>query len=323
MRTAPVPAAHLGLTWRPLTPPDVDSHLTDLANRAEIADRSLHPFTRSRIAHLLSLPGLDPDRDSLAGFDGTGVLRAAGLVQSEPSHPRALLWATLDPAWRGRGVGRALFAWQEDRAREILLEVADGRTSRIGVHVDAHLADRRRMCVAAGYAPVRTTENLELSLSQVPGRPTPVQPDAVGNAGVRIAAWTPAAGAAARTVHDVAFDGAGAQDPGTWAGLVRRLRPAWSFLAVDGAEPVGFVISSHDPDEDGARVAYTDLLAVRPDRAGAGIGRALLSTALRAYAADDMDVARLDVDARNPARDLYAGLGYRLRGAGVLYSIEL
>ncbi|WP_235939959.1 GNAT family N-acetyltransferase [Occultella kanbiaonis] len=316
--TAPPPGAHLGLTWRALTAADVDTAAA-LAARAEAVDRSLHPFTRGRIEGLLLSPGTEPERDSLAGFDSAGVLRAAGLLQTEPSHPRVMLWATLDPAWRGRGVGRALLGWQEGRAREILT-AAPGRRGRIGVLVDEHLADRRRMCVAAGYAPTRTVHNLERALA---GDERPTAPGATGPAGVRIVGWSAAAVDGARAVHDVAFDRVAAQDPQLWSGMLRRLRPAWSFVAMDGAEVVGFVISSHDPDDGDARVAYSDLLAVRPDRAGAGIGRALLTTALHAYSADDMDVARLDVDARNPARDLYAGFGYRLRGSGVLYSIEL
>ncbi|WP_223403957.1 GNAT family N-acetyltransferase [Occultella gossypii] len=319
--TAPPPGAHLGLTWRALTAADVDT-AADLADRAEAVDRSLHPFTRGRIEDLLLSPGTEPEHDSLAGFDGAGVLRAAGLLQVEPSHPRVMLWATLDPAWRGRGVGRALLGWQEGRAREIL-SAAPGRRGRIGVLVDEHLADRRRMCVAAGYAPTRTVHNLELPLPVDQGSAAPGRAIAAEPAGLRIVAWYPSAGDGARAVHDVAFDTAAAQDPQTWSGLLRRLRPAWSFVALDGGDVVGFVISSHDPELGDGRVAYTDLLAVRPDRAGAGIGRALLTTALHAYSADDMDVARLDVDARNPARDLYAGLGYRLRGSGVLYSIEL
>jgi mycothiol synthase len=317
--TAPHPGSHLGLTWRALTSADVDA-AAELAARAEAVDRSLHPFTRGRIEDLLLSPGTEPEHDSLAGFDGAGALRAAALVQVEPSHPRVMLWATLDPAWRGRGVGRALLGWQEGRAREVL-SALPGRGGRIGVHVDEHLADRRRMCVAAGYAPTRTVHNLELALPVAQGPAAPGT--AAADPGLRIAAWTPTAGDGAWAVHDVAFDTAAAQDPQTWSSLLRRLRPAWSFVALDGGDVVGFVISSHDPDDGDARVAYTDLVAVRPDRAGAGIGRALLTTALRAYSAGDMDVARLDVDARNPARDLYAMLGYRLRGSGVLYSIEL
>ena len=55
------------------------------------------------------------------------------------------------------------------------------------------------------------------------------------------------------------------------------------------------------------------------------MGRALLTAAMRAYAADGMDYAAAGVDSENPsgAVDLYEGLGYHATRGTILYGLDV
>lgn len=80
----------------------------------------------------------------------------------------------------------------------------------------------------------------------------------------------------------------------------RRVPGAWTTLAVDGADVVGFVTVTLDEIK---------LLYVRPDRHGEGIGRLLLQAALARIGG----VAKLAVYSRNQrARRLYERAGFTL-----------
>lgn len=321
------PGAHLGLTWRPLSVDDVEAAAA-LALAADAADRPLHPFTPHQIVQALTSPAADLAHNSLAGFSPQGVLRAMGLVRGEPERHRALLLATIHPQWRRRGIGRSLLRWQDARARQLLEESGTGaeglRGARIGVFVDEHLTDRRRMCAAAGFAPVRWYRVLERQVRGADLPPVAPVPR------VRIVGLGPQWSEATRMAHHEAF----ARDfepavlsPRRWAERMAGTHFPWSFLALTERDEIaGYVLSSRSPQAwtDGT-FGSTDFLGVRPAHRGRGIGRALLTRAIRAYAADDIQGARLDVDTENSsgALDLYASLGYEAREATVLYSIEL
>ena len=70
---------------------------------------------------------------------------------------------------------------------------------------------------------------------------------------------------------------------------------------------------------------YTDALCVRRSYRGRRIAPALLAAGMRAYAADGMQYAVLDVDTENPtgAYGLYSSLGYQKTVGSRMLSIEL
>ncbi len=82
-------------------------------------------------------------------------------------------------------------------------------------------------------------------------------------------------------------------------------------------------------DEDfpvrGYTFRYTELLGVRRAYRGRRVAVAALAAAMRAFAADGMQYAALDVDTENPsgAHGLYASLGYEKVTGSRMYSIEL
>ncbi|WP_324650929.1 GNAT family N-acetyltransferase [Georgenia sp. H159] len=325
---ATIPGAHLGLTWRPLTPDDSDAAMA-LVERCETVDQPVLRTSRARVEEILARPSTGMKADSLGGFDTGNELRAAAFVYSprgDETHARVFIAASIDPSWRGRGIGRALLTWQDDRARQILATLDPELPGRIAAYVDEHLEDRRRLYAAAGFSPKRTFREMRLPLTE--------EPQAVGvPEGYEIRQWSPEIDGAVRRAHNEAFrDHWGSQpvDEGTWSAQLRDLEPSWSMVAVhvDSGEVAGYALTArheHQWEALGHSEGFTELLGVLREHRGSGVARALLVSVLSALHRDGVDVAALDVDMENPsgAYHFYTRMGYEPRTARILYTIEV
>src|SRR5690554_3656012 len=225
---AAVPAPHLGLTWRALTTDDVD-HVHALIGRCEAVDQPVLRTARAQVEDVLGRPATGMKADSLGGFDSSGELRAAAFVHAplgDETHARVFISASVDPSWRGRGIGRALLTWQDDRARQILATLDPSLPGRIAAYVDEDLEDRRRLYAAAGFSPKRTFREMRLRLTEEPEVSRVPE-------GYEIRQWTPELDDAVRRAHNEAFrDHWGFQpvDEDTWAARAREIEPAWSVV---------------------------------------------------------------------------------------------
>jgi ribosomal protein S18 acetylase RimI-like enzyme len=102
----------------------------------------------------------------------------------------------------------------------------------------------------------------------------------------------------ARSIEEVmtGFQGQGVFDPGAW------------WLASDGDNPVGVLLTSAIPDEDAWEISY---VGVVPEARRRGYGREIVTRALFEARAVDVGQVFLTVDARNePAWKLYRSLGF-------------
>lgn len=321
-----VPPAHLELSWRPLQLGDVDA-LHALVVAVEEADGAPVRTSREELVETLSEPWRDLLRDSLGGWDADGVLRAYALVTVRPGDEhtiRAFLTGGVDPAWRGRGIGRAVLAWMEGRGRQKLAESGKDGPGRLAVYVDENARDHRRLYAAAGFSPIRWYTQMRRDLS----RPLP---DAVPLEGVRVVPWAPELDDAVRLAHNEAFAdhwGSEPRTPEDWR-HGPHFAPSWSFVALDDAgEVVGYTLSGrYDQDWPvlGYTFGYTDLLGVRPAWRGRRVAVALLVRAMTAFRDDGMAYAMLGVDTANPsgAHGLYERLGYESVHGEVMYSVEI
>ena len=325
---AAVPGPHLGLSWRALTPADLDEAAA-LSERCEAVDRPILRTTRTQLADILGRPGTGMKSDSLGGFDGAGQLRAAAFVhapQGDETHARVFIAASVVPSWRGRGIGRALLTWQDDRARQILATLDPNLPGRIAAYVDEDLADRRRLYAAAGFSPKRTFRQMHRRLTEAPA-PAEV-PE-----GYTIRPWTPEIDGHVRRVHNTAFRDHWGSQPVTedaWTAMLRDLEPGWSAVAVHEATGAvaGYALTvrhEHQWEARGHSEGFTELLGVLREHRGGGLARALLSTVLGALYRDGIEVAALDVDLENPsgAVHFYERMGYQPGPARILYTIEV
>jgi len=209
----------------------------------------------------------------------------------------------VDPERFGEGIGTALRAWAEDRARE------KGLTT-IRQDVGDRNAAAREHLTAAGYERERSYWRMELELD---GSETPPQPPK----GFAIRAFDPAADAhALYVVSEAAFAGNSDYRPETETHFTdehlhaHNLRPELSVVAEQEGRVAGFALVR----DHGEKVAYVDLLAVHPDSAGKGLGSALLRTAYAGAAQAGFRSGRLGVASDNPnAIRLYARVGMTQR----------
>ena len=177
---APVPPAHLGLYWRPSR--ETDSwKIRELIHLTEQHSHPARPASEGEITRLtqaLSHPEL---QDCLIGLDSRGNLAAFGSVTLQPdekTYARADLFAVTAEHWRGRGIGRALLAWQDVRARELMLDYYGEdyeRPAQIRNVVDERAGDRRMLYAAAGFSAQRTIKVFShhlapATLAELPGK---------------------------------------------------------------------------------------------------------------------------------------------------------
>ncbi|MGO4383908.1 GNAT family N-acetyltransferase [Specibacter sp. RAF43] len=302
-----------GLTFRPLTPGDVEPWLA-LVVRIAYAENAPWHEQRSDLVEVLESRVNPVAENSLLGVDAGGVPRAYGYLAKNPGGLTGYAFGGVDPQWQRRGIGAAVLAWQEGMVRHRFS--ADRQPApRLRTYTTEAGAAHRALLTGAGFAVVRYFSEMLRPLSEVPVVPIPD--------GVRVVPFAAGLGEPVRLAHNEAFAdhwGSEPEDPQQWGFLLNHdgFRPDWSSVAVDAAtgEVAGYQMSMYDPDrfaKEGRAEGYTELLGVRRAWRGRGIARALLADAMARYKAAGMDHACLDVDTENPtgALGLYERMGYR------------
>ena len=334
------PDAWLGLAWRPLTGEDVPAWHA-LQQVVEDADALSERWSAPDLHELLlDGPGKDPERQSLVGTDGDGTPCAWAHVDpdAEPvGRVRVRLHGGVHPLWRRRGIGGALLAWQLRRAGDLVAAAGHGLPGQASLIAEAGAVDREALAAAADL--VATRWYLEM-VRPLAGPRAPALPAAAPlPAGWGLAAMTPDLDEEVRLAHNAAFAGHFNSQPRSadgWRRTVsehRDLRRAWCFAVVDegadaGRRVAGYTAASayeQDWVAAGGPQGWTDLLGVRPEHRGRGLGMALLAASVRAMTADGMLTAALGVDSGNAtgAMGLYERLGYEVAGTEVMHAKDL
>jgi ribosomal protein S18 acetylase RimI-like enzyme len=343
---APVlPSPDAGLSWRPISADGIDTW-HELVRAIELCDKPAERLDREDlIDELTSGSYKDPTRDSLIGVDGDGVARAFGHVTPAPGPTvrRVFLSGGVHPDWRRRGIGREVLRWQTERAQQAVAEweASDstmiGTPWRIAVSHEERLTDRAALYESAGYVAIRWFHDMFRPL----GAGAPPSPDVDVPDGLEIALWTEDLDEAVRLAHNEAFAehwGSQPRDEETWKSWTtqhRTFRRQWSRLVLDPserdedgrAEIAGYVVSyafEQDWEALGHSQGWVGLIGVRPAWRGRKLAPALLANVLRAYAADGMDAAGLDVDTGNAtgALSLYKGMGFSVKRTYIMWGLE-
>ena len=319
-----------GLTWRPLGL-DVLATWHALHQALNEADGGHEHLGFDDLRDELAPDWIDLATDSRVGLDENGVARAFGLVQVRPGDVtllRAACWGGVHPQWRGRGVGRALLAWQADRAEQIVhaRRVALGTAPPAGalVIIEERAESAARLAARAGFTLSRYFFVMRRDLSQPV--PTPQTPP-----GLRLIAFDKAVAAdpglddRLRLAHNEAFEHHWGFQPWSadtwqqWETGQRDFRGDWSFVALtEDGEIAGYALSAGFRTEweiAGYTQGWTSKLGVRAPWRGIGLAKALLATSMQAFADHRIQFAGLDVDSDNPtgAVGLYSALGYQVQ----------
>ena len=330
MATSPITLPDLaGLTWQPLDPSLVGAWHT-LHEALNEADGAHEHLNRDDLRDELEPDWIDLGQDSRIGLDQDGVARAFGLVQVRPGDVtllRASCWGGVHPQWRGRGVGRALLAWQVDRAEAIVAE----RRAELGpdtaagalIVVEEQAESAARLIERSGFELSRYFFVMRRDLAEpVPGLAVPD--------GLRLVTFDEAVAAdpgiddRLRLAHNEAFEHHWGFQPWSadtwqrWETGQRDFRGDWSYLALDGDEIAGYALCAGFKTEwanVGWTQGWTSKLGVRARWRGKGLAKTVLTASMQAFAASGMQYAGLDVDSDNPtgAVGLYSALGYQVR----------
>jgi ribosomal protein S18 acetylase RimI-like enzyme len=313
--TVAVPSL-IGFRWRPASVGDLDAIL-ELANAADRVDHPHYLTTRDELEDDLTASFVDVARDTMLAFADSGALVAFGFVLLPPGQEtlvRSIIVGTVHPSWREKGIGRALLAWQEQRALQQLASSDKLLPGWIAAFTSESAIATTQLMSHAGFSVGRYFLELERDLSKdLPQIPTPEA--------FTIVQYDESIERELLAARNDAFrDHWGSQPTSEeqWTRFAARpiLRKDLSFIARSPAgEIAGFLVTSVDENdwaEQGFRSAYIDLVGTTRAWRGRRIAPALLSMALNAMAADGLDRAVLDVDSESPtgALGLYVGVGF-------------
>ncbi len=263
-----------------------------------------------------NLEHCDKKRDLLvAETDGRPIGYSRVWWDQEPNGPRIYAHVCfVDPDHGGRGLGSALFAWNEERLREIAA-AHDAPAKLFETYAGDANAPAAALITGAGYEPV--TYDAEMVRPSVDELPDHRLPD-----GVEI---RPATEDQLRTIWEADTDAFrdhwGFVEP-TEASYMRFLAFPYNDLSLwkiawDDEGIAGQVRSFIDTAQNaahGRKRGYTEAISTARRWRRRGVAKALIVESIRELAARGMSEVALGVHTENPngAFDLYAGLGYEV-----------
>jgi ribosomal protein S18 acetylase RimI-like enzyme len=270
----------------------------DLLVRADVADTGEPGTDLDDVRAIWRLPGLDLERDAVVVVDPDGHAVAYAWVLG--GHEGDL---TVDPGWRGKGIGAALLDWLLGRARD-----QAGRSVRLQLEAVHGNPAALRLLGGAGFRQTRMTLLMGIDLDgPVPAPDWPpgvaprsfdVEQDARAVHALIATAFTDVEGTTPRSFE-------------TWAQIVierERFDPSLVVLVEAGGRTAGVAVNYRFRDE-----GFVQYLAVDRAWRGRGLGLALLRASFGAFARQGVPRATLMVDAENStgAARLYERAGMR------------
>ena len=325
---ADLPALPDGLTVRPLVAGDVvDASV--LLEAAEASDDTGEHWSPDDLTEWWVNDLFDLERDSLAVTAPDGALVAWATVLALPTFRdafRITLEARVHPAWRDRGIGRALLAWQLERGREVHAERHPGSPAVLAVEVYTSMPSLEALVRRAALEQERFYFVMERPLTDLP--PVP-EVD-----GVALVPFDWDRDDEVRRAHNAAFTehhGSAERDPTTWQTLFtgqRGFRPELSSLAVADGAVVAYSLAyvfEADTAANGYETVDLGQIGVLPSVRGRGLAKATIAAVLRAAAERGFRAAALQVDSENVtgALGLYEGLGFGRRRTQIQWALAL
>ncbi len=317
----------MGFDRRPLARGDTRDWVT-LLTAIQDADGSDEYYSEQDAQEAFGQPDRDLASGSVAIYDGRtmvgyGVLSSRR--EADPVHDMRY-GGGVHPSYRGRGLGGELLAWAEKAALPLHDDRHPGRPLSLSSGCLSSNAGAAALHEQRGYQPVRWFHSMVRDLSAA-------IPEAAVPAGVRVVGYTPDMAEHARLVRNESFRdhwGSTETPAQVWAHYLASgaFRPGFSFLAYEGSEPLGMLMS-YEYQAYNARTGHRDLhIGLVGTRAAArkrGVATALLSTAMSAARADGYDQASLGVDAGSltGAVQLYEHVGFTVALTWTAYQKRL
>ena len=304
----------MGFSRRSLAPDDVRDWVELLA-AIQQADGSDEFPSEQHLREAFGRPDKDFAGGSVAIYDGLpmvgyGVLTSRS--EADPVHDMQYQGG-VHPSYRGRGLGGELLDWAEKAAVPLHNDRHPGRPLSLSSGCLSSNAGAVALHEQRGYQPVRWFHSMVRDLSAA-------IPDAAAPAGVQIVGYQPDMAEHALLVRNESFRdhwGSTETTAELWAHFLASgaFRPRFSFLAYEGSEPLGMLMSNEHEvynAKTGHRDLHIALVGTRAPGRKRGIATALLTTAMSAARADGYDQTSLGVDADSltGAVRLYEHVGF-------------
>lgn len=325
-----VPHSHLGLKWSGLEP-EHSHDVLELFRRCQQFTDDDSIVNERRVARYLT-KGLETDdrHDSIGGWDAQGVLRAYGMATALSGCEtilQAQLRAVIDPAWRGRGIGRALLDWQDGRARQLLADEGRDLPVSIETRVDPHNTEQRRLVTAAGFTPVRTIEEFASTVEPIEHVNAVIDATVESN-GLRIINFDHDLTNHIRSVYNrtsAVERGGRIMSETDFSRRVRDVDPQLSYVAVTDEESplvVGFLLAGA---RYGGGGAWIEFIGVERAWRNKGVTNALMAYHLDAVVDAGFELSSTEIDTKR-GQELAAWFNdwdFYSRASDIVYAIEV
>jgi mycothiol synthase len=254
----------------------------------------------------LARPGFDPSLDCLIVDDGGEAVAWASVHRGRAE-------ADVVPGHHRRGIGTAILAWTERRAREL-------GSATVSQLITDKNADARALFLERGYQRVATSWALAIEFDGPPARHDPP-------AAVEIRPYDPSTDADAvyRVIED-AFNEWPDREPQSmeaWAAIILKhpsFSPELSRVAVEGGGIVGasMALDYHDAGD-----GWVQQLATRATHRHRGIARAMLYETFRAFYERGKRRCGLSTNSRTGALSLYERVGMAVTASYTTFAKNL
>ncbi len=321
-------AAIPGLTFRHFRGESDYPPMIRVIERCSAADRIERAETLEELAaNYAHLTNSDPYQDMLfAEVNGEVIGYERGWWWEETDGP--LLYASvgfLDPAWRRKGIGRAMLHWMEDRLRVISANHPDAREKHFQSFATEFETGFHSLLRSEGYTAVRWTyEMVRPSLEAIPDFPLPdgleVRPvvpehyQLIWEADVE--AFRDHWGYSLPTKEDYA----------AWLANKTIFQPelwqvAWDVANNEIAGQVRTFINHNENEKYDRRRGHTEFISTRRPYRRRGLARALIARSLQVQREQGMSESALGVDSQNEtgATRVYEDCGFKVVKHGTVY----
>jgi len=262
----------------------------------------------------------------LEGEDGT--VAAFAHVMCDVPYARARTVAFVDPSFCGRGLGRHLVRWSEERAREKTDAAPEGARTSVQRWIIAGDERSRRLLCRMGY---ELRRHFVYMLTELDGEPeAPAWPAGVE---LRPVTWQEHGRLIAAADNEIFRDHWGFAPKSEeaqyehmrhWIENDPELDEGLWYVAWEGDELAGLLLC-WPKAEDNPEIGYLGILGVRRPWRGRGLGLALLRHSFFEFYRQGKKQAALHADAENltGALRLYTKAGMRIHRRYEHYEKEL
>lgn len=250
--TVAYPGSHLGLIWRRLGVGDAADFARLLSGSKDSPFGLVQASEEAARTLLAELTENHDAADAIGGWDSHGALRAYGQVRIN-THPlselQADVRAVVHPTWAGKGLGRAILEWQDNRARSLMTKYPTDLPVSIRAQVNSENVDRRRLLAAGGFSPIGIVTTIMVELDDSHAQLGADATARLADHGLLIQNYEPSVNSELMRLHNRLILSVGRSQPlseAVWETKLARLDQHLSALLVKGNTLVGYTLSEAD-----------------------------------------------------------------------------